>query len=86
MPDLVKIVEYYIDNQNLPKETNCIYTMVYSLTGIAQIINDLDEYKVEVKIENGIGKNYSGDGDTLSISFIGLKQGIKEVYNKLKNK
>jgi GDP-L-fucose synthase len=86
MPDLVKIVEYYINNQTPPKEINCIYNIVYSLTGIAQIINNLDEYKVEVKIENGAGTSYSGDGNILSTDFIGLKQGIKEIYNKLKNK
>jgi GDP-L-fucose synthase len=84
MQDLVKIVEYYINN-NLPKEINCIYNTVCTLTRIAQIINDLDEYKVEVKVENGIGSNYNGEeGNALPINFIGLKQGIKEVYNKLK--
>ena len=85
MPDLVKIVDYYINNTNLPKETNCIYNTVCTLTRIAQLINDLDEYKVEVKVENGIGSNYNGEGGiALPIDFIGLKQGIKEVYNKLK--
>jgi GDP-L-fucose synthase len=84
MPDLVKIVEYYINNQTPPKETNCIYNTVYSLTGIAQIINNLDEYKVEVKIENGIGGNYSGEGNILPVSFIELKQGIKNTYKALK--
>jgi GDP-L-fucose synthase len=86
MPDLVKIVEYYINNNNLPKETNCIYNTVCTLTRIAQIINELDEYKVEVKVESGVGSNYNGkEGNALPINFIGLKQGIKEVYNKLKN-
>jgi GDP-L-fucose synthase len=84
IPDLVKIVEYYIDNNNLPKETDCSYNLTYSLTRIAQLINELDEYKVEVKIENGDGFNYIGKGNILPIDFIGLKQGIKEVYNKLK--
>ena len=85
MPDLVKIVEYYIDNNNLSKEINCIYNAVCTLTRIAQLINELDEYKVEVKVENGSGHNYNGNGgNLLPIDFIGLKQGIKEVYNKLK--
>jgi len=85
MPDLVKIVEYYINNNNLPKEINCIYNTVCTLTRIAQIINELDEYNVEVKVENSNGINYNGDeGNILPIDFIGLKQGIKETYNKLK--
>jgi GDP-L-fucose synthase len=85
MPDLVKIVEYYINNNNLSKETDCIYNTVCTLTRIAQVINELDEYKVEVKVENGVGSNYNGkEGNALPIDFIGLKQGIKEVYNKLK--
>jgi GDP-L-fucose synthase len=86
MPDLVKIVEYYIDNDNLPREVDCSYNLTCSLTRIAQLINELDEYKVEVKIENGDGPNYKGEGSILPIDFIGLKQGIKEIYNKLKNK
>jgi len=84
MPDLIKIVEYYIDNNNLPKETNCIYNTVHTLTEISQIINNLNEYKVEIKVENEDGVNYKGDNNVLNIDFIGLKQGIKEVYNKLK--
>jgi GDP-L-fucose synthase len=85
MPDLVKIVEYYINNNNLPKEINCIYNTVCTLTKIAQLINELDEYKVEIKVANGSGNNYNGDGgNSLPIDFIGLKKGIKEVYNKLK--
>jgi GDP-L-fucose synthase len=86
MPDLVKIVEYYINNNNLSKEINCIYNTVCTLIRIAQLINELDEYKVEVTIiEKGNGNSYNGDGGiSLPIDFIGLKQGIKEVYNKLK--
>jgi len=86
MPDLVKIVEYYIDNDNLPREIDCSYNLTCSLTRIAQLINELDKYKVDIKIENGDGSNYKGEGNILPIDFIGLKQGIKEVYNKLKNK
>jgi UDP-glucose 4-epimerase len=87
MPDLVKIVEYYINNNNIPKEINCIYNTVCTLTRIAQLINELDEYNVEVKVGDGSGINYNGDGgNILPIDFIGLKQGIKEVYNILKDK
>lgn len=85
MKDLVTLVDYYIVNDNPPKEMNCIYNVVCSLTRIAQIINELDEYKVDVVVKNGNGKNYNGGGEWMYIPFIGLKEGIKDVYNKLKN-
>jgi len=85
MPDLIKIVETYIKFDNLPKEIDCVYNKTCSLSRIAQIINDLEEYKVEVKIGQGEGKVYKGSGIPLLIDFIGLKKGIKQVYEKLKN-
>jgi nucleoside-diphosphate-sugar epimerase len=84
MLDLIKIVNYYIVNMNPPKEVNCSYNTVCTLTRIAQIINDLDDYKVDIKVDSFKGQNYHGDGNNLYIDFIGLKQGIKEVYEKLK--
>lgn len=84
MPDLVKIVEYYINN-NGPKEINCNYDNIISLSDIARIINSLSEYRVNIKIESEEqGKPYVGSFKDLGIEFIGLERGIKEVYNKLK--
>jgi GDP-L-fucose synthase len=84
MPDLIKIVEYYINN-NGPKELDCNYNKLYSLENIASIINNLNNYKVEIKtIENGWDKIYNGTFYNLSLDFVGLEQGIKETYNKLK--
>jgi GDP-L-fucose synthase len=85
MSDLAKIVEYYINNEG-PKELNCNYHNQYSLENIADIINELDDYKVEIKtIKNNLGEIYVGDFYDLSFNFIGLKEGIKQMYNKLKN-
>ena len=84
MSDLVKIVEYYINN-NGPKEINCNYDNIISLNDIARIINSLNEYRVNIKIESEKqGKPYVGNFKDLGIEFIGLEQGIKEIYNKLK--
>jgi nucleoside-diphosphate-sugar epimerase len=84
MPDLVKIIEYYINNDG-PKELDCNYNNQYSLKNIANIINELDSYKVEVQTtNNNLGEIYTGNFYDLSLNFIGLEQGIKEVYNKLK--
>lgn len=84
MPDLVKLVEYYINNDG-PKEINCNYKEVLTLGKIANIINSLNEYKVDIKVINeGLDKQYIGNFNDLNIKFIGLEQGIKEVHNKLK--
>jgi nucleoside-diphosphate-sugar epimerase len=84
MFDLIKIVEYYISNEG-PKEIDCKYSNLYSLENISSIINNLDDYKVEIKTtKNYWGEMYNGIFHNLSLNFIGLEQGIKEVYNKLK--
>tara|TARA_R110000868_G_scaffold73232_1_gene212655 strand:- start:956 stop:1726 length:771 start_codon:yes stop_codon:yes gene_type:complete len=86
MKDLITLVKYYIDNQKLEKEINCCYKEIYSLEKIAQLINDLGEHKVEVKKQiKDIGSGYYGVNlFQPDIEFLGLKNGIREVYNKLK--
>jgi GDP-L-fucose synthase len=84
MPDLVKIVEYYIDSDG-PKEIDCLYNRSLTLEKITCIINKLEEYEVSIEITNGgASKPYIGNFKELGIKFIGLEQGIKETYNKLK--
>jgi len=84
MQDLVKIVEYYVNNDG-PKELNCNYDFITTLNDIAIIINNLNEYKVNINIINkGQDKPYVGSFKDTGIKFIGLEQGIKEVYNRLK--
>jgi GDP-L-fucose synthase len=84
MKDLISLVDYYINNNNMPKQIDCSYAGLYKLSEIANIINELDEYKVDICIENKeMALSYYGLANVL-IEYIGLKQGIKEVYNKLK--
>jgi GDP-L-fucose synthase len=84
--DLISLVNYYITNNDLPKQIDCSYPGLYKLSEIASMINKLDEYKVDIKIEKeGIDLPYYGMANIL-LGFIELEQGIKEVYNKLKNK
>lgn len=85
MPDLIAIVEKYISTNEMPKQTDCVYNKTCSLSRIAQIINDLDSHKVEILMGEGYAKNYMGSGNSLMMDFIGLENGIKEVYKKLKN-
>ena len=49
------------------------------------MINNLDDYKVDIQIKKeGIALSYHGVANIL-LNFIGVEEGIKEVYNKLKN-
>ena len=83
MKDLISLVDYYITNNNMPKQIDCSYAGLYKLSEIANIINELDDYKVDIQIkEEGMSMSYYGVANVL-IEHIGLKQGIKETYNKL---
>jgi nucleoside-diphosphate-sugar epimerase len=85
MKDLISLVDYYITNDNVPKQIDCSYIGLYKLSEIASIINDLDDYKVDIQIEKeGIALSYYGIANVL-LDFVGLKEGIREVYSKLKN-
>ncbi len=87
MGDLVKVVEYYINEKEPPKEFDCVYKAPYLLGKIANIINNSDEHKVSVFFDSpGFDHAYTSlYRDTkLPIEFIGLEEGIKQVYNKLK--
>jgi hypothetical protein len=84
MKDLISLVDYYINNNNISKQIDCSYTGLYKLSEIANMINELDEYKVDICIENkGLALSYYGVANVL-LEYTGLKQGIKEIYNKLK--
>jgi len=85
MGDLISLVDHYINNDNMPKQIDCSYPGLYKLSTIASIINDLDDYKVDIQIEKeGIALSYYGIANIL-LDFVGIKEGIKEIYNKLKN-
>jgi len=86
MPDLISIVEHYIVSKDLLKEVDCIYDDTVSLSNIAQQINNLSINKVPINIEDPLpGQNYIGTYNDLPIAYLGLEQGIKNVYNKLVN-
>jgi GDP-L-fucose synthase len=86
MQDLIKVIEYYINEENPPKEFDCVYIEnSYTLFGLACLINKLDDYEVEIIYGNKVGDDYLSKYRTaLPIELIGLEEGIKNVYNKLK--
>jgi UDP-glucose 4-epimerase len=83
MEDLVKLVKHYINEEYLPKNIDCSYYPKHSLLDIANIINDLSDYKVSIKQLDSI-KGISYIGETyIDLSYVGLEQGIKETYKKI---
>jgi GDP-L-fucose synthase len=87
MKDLSKLVENYIemDSYQLRKEVHCSYVTDCTLLEIAQLINRLDEYQVPILVGTSDGKDYFTNRNAgCGIEYIGLKNGITYVYNKLK--
>lgn len=87
MKDLVTLIEYYLHNTNLEKEVECVYPQKFYLTTIAEKINQLDNYRVEVKTElSKPAERYIGKYmiPYTNIEFLGLDFGIKETYKRLK--
>jgi hypothetical protein len=85
MKDFIEIIKYYLTNKHLPKNIDCTYENTLMLSEITDVINDLDTHKVPVQIGNN---DYAYFGskmplEVLKIDLVGLKQGIKETYNKL---
>jgi nucleoside-diphosphate-sugar epimerase len=88
MQDLIILVDHHIQtpSSSLIKESNCAYINSTSLLDIANIINELDDYKVPIYVDTQIGKDYESNYNApYGLKYIGLKQGIIETYNKLKN-
>ena len=86
MKDLIKLVEYYIREDWPPKNIDCSYADHYTLVDIANIINNLSTYKVEVKVGKEEGKEYVGISSIQEgRNYKGLEQGIKETYKNILN-
>jgi GDP-L-fucose synthase len=83
MKDLISLVDFYIQNDNISKEVNCSYENKFTLFDIANIINNLSDYKVPI-VTNEKGLDFYCEDSDLPIKTIGLEQGILETYNELK--
>jgi len=85
MPDFIKLIDYCINNK-IPKVIDCCYKNSPTLYDVAQIINNLESHKVNINIKNWeMAPPFNGNFTDLGLNFIGLEQGIKNVYDKLKN-
>jgi nucleoside-diphosphate-sugar epimerase len=85
--DLITLVSHYICNDSLAKEANCNYGHVWTLSKIASLINTLDDYTVEIEIQQqGQARGYyhQGVNHIPNLKFIGLQQGIVQTFKQLK--
>lgn len=86
MKDLLNLVDYYINHDNLQKEINCSYEEKYTLLNIANMINSLDNYKVPIIVEDKSTFNfYCGYNYSFPIATLGLERGVSYVFNEIKN-
>ena len=84
MKDLIKLVEYYIENNdNLPKQIDCSYRQQQSLYSIASFINRLSYHKVKINEQSVKAQDYCGNFKDLGLNYVGLHEGIKQTYKKL---
>jgi nucleoside-diphosphate-sugar epimerase len=89
MKDLIFLIEWLINSPEdgfpIP-EINCSYLEKHSLTQIAQIINSLENHKVNIVLESEEhSSDYYALHPIMPFKLIGLEQGVKETYLKLKN-
>jgi GDP-L-fucose synthase len=88
MTDLITLIKYYIQtaNSQLLKEANCSYMNSVSLHDIANMINELSDYKVPIYMDTATVTDYESKLNTpYDLPYIGLANGIQETYQKLKS-
>lgn len=93
--DLIFLVDFFIKNYKgiFIKELNAVYNDKRTLLDIYYYIralcNNGDMGGNKLLVGNGVGNEYTGSSDlidSLGFTFIGLEEGIKEIYNDMKNK
>lgn len=90
--DLGLMVEYFLKNPHFPyKVVDCSYEEHTRLKNILTIINSLSDYRVPIIETHDTSENkdgvvetdYIGKFTNLSLDFLGLEVGIRQVYTKL---
>lgn len=89
--DLCKIVEHFINNKPKENVINATPSESINLKNIAQIVNDISDYKSEIEIKNQeLGNEYTGDNSRLlaeipNFKFTKMEDGLKLLYGYIKN-
>ena len=85
MEDLVALVNHYIKAKDPVQEVDCCYNHSLTLSDIANYINTLGDYQVDIQFHTeGMGDPYVGQYLPILSPLVGLKEGISKVYAKLK--
>lgn len=87
--DLGQLIHFFLDSNNMPKLFDCCYKQKVKLSDIAQIINNLDTHKVNIKYEypsDVLDTDYIGQYIETHIQYLGLENSIKLMYNTYKNR
>jgi UDP-glucose 4-epimerase len=91
--DLAILLHYFINNSTgFPKTIDCVYDTPTKLSEILDIINSISNNPVDIIYKNDDSPNkinsmdndYIGNYTELPINYIGLKNGIFEMYNIIK--
>lgn len=86
MRDLISLIKYHLQKEEwLFSTIDCKYYKSYTLLEIAQMINQLNVYKVDINVSSVQGKPYIGHYVGLQIPLIGLERAIYQVYQSLKH-
>jgi len=92
--DVCTIIKHYInhiEDIGLLHEIDLVYAEKYKLLGILNIINNLDNYKVDIiQVDTTLKNHYCGrfaldQIDALDRHIVGIHSGIKAVYNECKS-
>lgn len=89
--DLCKIVEHFMNNKPKENVINATPSESINLKNIAQIVNDISDYKSEIEIKNQeLGNEYTGDNSRLlaeipNFKFTKMEDGLKLLYGYIKN-
>lgn len=85
--DLWTVLDYYLQNQTLPKDINLVYETKNTLVHVAEMINELDKHKSPIKVlEQGMDNSYTGDASlvkSLGFKFLGIKHGLRQMFQLL---
>lgn len=83
--DFVSLIDFYIQQEDIPKEYDCCYENHHTLLDIAHKINTLGDYIVPIEVINPleVDIDYVGEYKPLPIVFSGLDVGLQNVYKQL---
>jgi GDP-L-fucose synthase len=91
--DLVNVIQFYLNKSwdfyspSFLRDMNMTYQRKTKLSDITTLINSLEPKKVPVIIEdNAFGNDYCGEShlNAFNLNIIGIENGIKEYYKKIK--